>query len=86
MVNKADTVHLERVRPGIAPGGVWVRICTRDALLDEYAIPSIESAGQQAASDAARALPYLKLGETIRNYFYDGDSGECLCTLITERE
>lgn len=73
-------VHLERIAPGRAPGGVWIRVCTLERLLSEYAATDPETIAASAALDGSLAL---EQNETVWVYFYDGDTGECMRTLIT---
>jgi hypothetical protein len=84
----AHEIHLEKVRPGIAPGGIWVRICAPDELLVERALDSIAECGRYAEEDAQRTIDYFERRDIrgeVRAYFYDGDSGKCMCTLVTDR-
>jgi len=87
-VKMAHTIHLEKVTPFLAPGGIWLRICAPDELLVERALDSLASAAQYAEEDAQRAIDYFERRDIhgeVRAYFYDGDSGKCICTLVTER-
>jgi len=84
MVKKTDSVHLEQVAPGLAPGRVWVRICAGEELITEEPLDDLELVGQLAEKHATAALAYLKRGYSVRAYFYDGDSGECKATMVTE--
>lgn len=76
-------VHQEKIAPGRAPGGVWVRICSQCELIREYSLESIQAAGRYAHADAEAIGPYVARGETIRTYFYDGDSGACIGTIVS---
>lgn len=74
-------LHRKRIGPSAAPGGLWVRVCTLDRLLTEYAAVDPQTVGCSAAADAAIVNAQ---DEKVWTYFYDGDTGECLRTLITE--
>lgn len=74
-------VHLERIAPGRAPGGVWIRVCTIDRLVTEYAATDPATVGISAEHDGELAVGTG--ADRVWVYFYDGDSGECLRTLIT---
>jgi hypothetical protein len=72
-------VHLERIVPGRAPGGVWIRVCTIDRVLTEYALTDARQVTSAAALDGDLALA---AGDPVWVYFYDGDSGVCMRTII----
>jgi hypothetical protein len=58
-----------------------------DELIREYALPpsmSIQATADAAQADADASEPFLDRGETIRTYFYDGDTGACMRTIITD--
>ena len=86
------SVHLETVAAGLAPGGMWMRVCADHELIIERGLEliierglaSIELASRLGDRDAERVRPYLERGETVRSYFYDGDTGRCLATIVTE--
>ncbi|MEN3329066.1 MAG: hypothetical protein V7638_3873 [Acidobacteriota bacterium] len=77
-------IHLERIAPNKQPGGLWFRQCTLRRLLSEHgaSIPSFVSAIAEMQGDEARAA--LADGETVWLYIYDGDTGDCVKTLITK--
>jgi hypothetical protein len=75
-----DHVHLERIAPGQAPGRIYVRLCTLDALLSEHAL-SEGNTEKYAAADAILSNEQLDRGQKFWLYFYDGDSGECIGTI-----
>lgn len=77
-------VHVSTVPAGINPAGLWVRVCTWDLLLDEHAIGRagvVEHGDIQGAIMKARRQVE---GEKVWTYVYDGDTGECIATLIDE--
>ena len=80
---QSTEIHLPTVEPGKAPGGLWIRLCTRKKLLAERALEKVSEAHQLADSHGDIAIEALKNGEGIWLYFYDGDSGECLGTLLS---
>lgn len=84
--------HLERVAAGLAPGVLWVRLCSvaadpaHDRLIIEGALGG-QTRGVEAVAEAHGdlALAHVEAtGEEVRCYIYDGDSGECVGTIITE--
>jgi hypothetical protein len=75
-----DQIHQERVEPGKVPGGIWVRVCTRNRLLTEYGLTNPETADASGEADAELILANDE--RPVWTYFYDGDSGECLRTII----
>jgi len=80
------SIHLERIAPGRAPGGILVRICTIDRLLLERALTEPELAASAGSFDADATIAAIGGGaEEVRAYFYDGDSGECLLTVVAGR-
>jgi hypothetical protein len=84
------TIHLETIEAGLAPGGVYIRICSEHDLITEVALTGEASANLDEAiaavaeSNAHKTIPYLERGETVWTFFYDGDSGACMGTSITE--
>lgn len=76
----SDSIHLERIAPGRAPGGIVVRICTLEHLLVERAL--LAELPTAAAAEADAAIAAAAFGEEVRAYFYDGDSGECMLTVV----
>jgi hypothetical protein len=75
-------VHRERIKPNTAPGNVVVRVCTlHECLIDEvlHTDDEGESRGEAHARLASEAL---EQGKVVWTYFYDGDTGECMNTLI----
>jgi hypothetical protein len=81
----SSVVHRETVAPGLAPGGIWVRVCTRTELLSEYAMTERTIPHRSALLDAELTLQALKSGKEIWIYFYDGDDGTCMGTIIGHR-
>jgi hypothetical protein len=77
----AADIHLERVAPGLAPRGIFVRICAGDRLLAAHSLLAGDDALAAALRDAE--IVNASAAEEVRSYFYDGDTGECLCTIIT---
>jgi hypothetical protein len=78
-----QNVHQEQVPAHRAPDGIWVRVCTAKQLLTEYALTEHSDVGLAAAADAELVQSVLDREQTLWTYFYDGDSGRCLKTLIT---
>jgi hypothetical protein len=78
-------VFLPNVGPGLAPGGLWLRLCTEDRIVFERAILETDPAAAFAAADAELTSEQVRPGERAWLYFYDGDSGECMGTLIMRR-
>ena len=85
------SVYLERVAPGLNPGGLWVRICAGDELIAEHALgdprtpnsSEPEAWGEEDGLVAGEAAS--KWGES-RTFFYDGDTGVCIHTAIVMAE
>lgn len=75
-------LHLVTIAPGKAPGGVWVRICTDDRLLSEYAITNLQQLEAQIDCDAAIVVEAGHVRVWTR--FYDGDTGACMRTIIKD--
>jgi hypothetical protein len=82
------TVHFATVPPGLNPGGLWVRQCLADELIDEHPLGLVELANGAiediATTDGATAGRFAEHGETVWTYIYDGDSGQCIATLRTD--
>jgi hypothetical protein len=81
----ADTmpVHVPTVAPGLNPGGLWVRLCTAHELLDEHPLNDNDADGR-AVLDGELAGVTADAGQTVWCYVYDGDTGDCWATIITE--
>jgi hypothetical protein len=82
-------IHVERVAPGLAPGALWVRLCSiaadpaGDLLILEGPLRSPRGIEAVAEAHGTAALAHAEAtGEEVRLYVYDGDSGECLTTAI----
>lgn len=78
------TIHLESVGLNKAPKGLWIRLCTDDRLLTEYALEDAATAGKSGTEDGRLAGAAIAAGETVYLYFYDGRSGVCYKTIITK--
>jgi hypothetical protein len=78
--HRTDPIHASRIAANKAPGGLWVRVCTRSQLLTEYALTDPAVAGSAADVDGDLAIA---AGEMVWVYFYDGDSGVCVGTAIS---
>lgn len=72
-------IHLATVPAGLAPGRLWVRVCTADELLTEH---GLEWGDLEGELDGRLARDHADRGERVWCYVYDGDSGECVATLI----
>ena len=80
-------VYLPAVQPGLNPGGLWMRTCAGDELIDEHALSLDDALPELAEADAERAREAAAAhGGEARTYLYDGDSGACVVTLITTLE
>jgi hypothetical protein len=78
-------LHRPTIEPGKAPGGVYVRICSLDQLLTEYPlVPPVVAGAVESAADVDAGLILDHEGERIWTYFYDGDTGACMRTIITD--
>jgi hypothetical protein len=78
------TVHLLRVPARLNPGGLWVRQCSEYRLIAEHPLGFGELTSEQSGEiDRARADELAEIGLVAFTYIYDGDSGECLATLVT---
>ena len=81
-----NEIHLERIPPDSMPNGVVIRICSSDELIVEEKLNAghvvTNLTERIAAQHFDQVQPYLKRGETVRTYFYDGDTGECMGTII----
>ncbi len=82
-------VHLRAVAPGLNPGGLWVRLCTDPTdgapgeLLTEHALTGESMAlADPSAFDTDQSDAALARGRTVRNFIYDGDTGECIVTVM----
>lgn len=76
-------VHLPTVAPGLNPDGLWVRLCSADELLLEHPL-SNSDAEARGFIDGELAGITADLGQTVWCHIYDGDSGDCWATIITE--
>jgi len=75
-------IHRPTVTPCLAPGGIWMRLCTRTKLLKEGSLTMPTDCALQAEADAMKTRAALEQGETVWLYFYDGDTGACIGTCI----
>ena len=65
------TVHLATVPAGLAPGRLWVRLCTFGELLTEH---GLEWGDLDGELDGRLAGDHADQGERVFCYIYDGDS------------
>jgi hypothetical protein len=77
----------ERIDPGQAPGGLVFRLTADGRVWREYGItPDTDThTPEQAEADALQAIELADRYGESRLYIYDGDTGECVSTAITER-
>lgn len=80
---KLETIHLPTVIPNLAPGALWVRLCTRHRLITEHALDAMPD--KVGEIDAGLANREATRGGIVWLYIYDGDTGECVCTLVTAK-
>ena len=79
------TVHLERLPRGINPGGLYVRSCTStDEVLVDHPMHDPAASGAEGDSDGTAVRSWLDGHPEGRvyTYIYDGDTGECVKTII----
>lgn len=76
----------ERIPAGQAPGGLWFRITAGGRIWREYGIPEADdllTLNTKAVADAELSVALAgRFGES-RLFVYDGDSGECVQTVVT---
>lgn len=76
-------VHRESVPAELNPGGLWIRLCTDSGeLLAEHPLATDSPPERLALRDADKALDRVGRGEVVRNFIYDGDSGQCVGTFV----
>ncbi len=80
-----DAIHLEKIEPNKNPGGVWARLCASDRVIHEAALNDVSGGAAAGAGFADLARQGAGHDETVWLYMYDGDTGECLNTIIVER-
>jgi hypothetical protein len=83
-IDRLREIHRLRVSPYLAPGGIWLRLCSQEKLLSERALVEPTQCDLDATVDAMRTRRELAQGETVWLYFYDGDSGDCIGTCISK--
>lgn len=76
------SVYLERVPAGTSPGALWVRICAGDELVDQHPLDDAALTEALALNDVDVAMAAADRHGEARVYIYDGDSGECVKTII----
>jgi hypothetical protein len=76
-----DLVHRPMVARGLAPGGIWIRVCALDRLLFEHAVYESDPI-EVTELDVMMIDDQTNQFEEVRMYFYDGDSGLCIGTAI----
>lgn len=81
-----EEVHMPRVREGINPGGVWLRICLPDRLLLERPLNLEDDLDSLSTDDGELAKAMLMENVEVRAYFYDGDTGICMKTVICNQQ
>jgi hypothetical protein len=72
----------ERVAPGLNPGALWIRQATLERVLAEHPLGpgNVNRTGER---DLDRAAAWATaFGMRVWTWIYDGDTGECLATLI----
>jgi hypothetical protein len=78
------TAHTwDHIAPRRAPGGLWARVTAGRRILDEHALEDPGSVEAQAVLDATLSSTAIDAGaDEVRVFFYDGDTGECVGTLV----
>jgi hypothetical protein len=73
--------------PGRVPGGWWFRVTAGGRVWDEHGLGSADDGAEvdRAVADAGRALELAERYGEARVYVYDGDTGECVHTIVVER-
>lgn len=80
-------VHVSRIAAGSAPGGFYSRVATVSGhLLDAHPVTT-ENAGRSGLDDDALADAWLEEhpDDEVHVYIYDGDSGDCVSTIVVKR-
>jgi hypothetical protein len=72
----------ERIPPGTAPGGLVFRLTAAGRRFAEHPITDPDTIAEIAAGDGALARYLVDVYGEARNYVYDGDTGECVLTVI----
>ncbi|HEV7536250.1 MAG TPA: hypothetical protein VGP90_11480 [Acidimicrobiia bacterium] len=75
-------VHLATVPAGLNPGGLWLRLCSSDEVLVERSLSAGDSLERLAEEHGTLAGVVADEGGIAWAYFYDGDGGECVATMI----
>jgi hypothetical protein len=74
------------VRPGLNPGALWVRVTAGGRILTEHGLDAF-NVDAAPEFDAGYSGAALEAGAPeSRVFVYDGDTGECLATLIVGGE
>lgn len=79
-----ERIYRRQIEPASCPGGVVIRICAADKCLVERKLAPDQDVLADFDEDSALAIAALKNNEDVFLYFYDGDSGECMGTVITQ--
>lgn len=77
--------HASRVAAGICPGALYVRVAAASGpLLDAHDLPLLSTAAGLSTNDQLTAARWLgqHRDDAVHVYVFDGDSGECLATII----
>lgn len=77
-------IHKQTISANTAPSCVVVRVCTLNECLIDEVLSTKQGAEDRGYAHAERANEALARGEVVWCYFYDGDSGECMNTIITK--
>lgn len=81
-------IHLRRIEPGTAPGNLYVRVCTLSgSLLTQYALDDVAQAENTGTSDLTMTDTWLDVhpDDVVYLYIYDGDTGDCVKTIVVDR-
>jgi hypothetical protein len=77
-----------RIDPGRAPGGLVFRLTAGGRVWSEHGTTpgSATDTPEQAEADALQALELAERFGESRLFVYDGDTGECVTTMVTQPE
>jgi len=76
----------ERIPPGMAPGGLVFRLTAAGRIFAEHPVAELEGIDKLAEADGDLANYLVELYGQAVNYVYDGDTGECVQTVIVGGE
>jgi hypothetical protein len=77
----------ERIDPGRAPGGLVFRLTAGGRVWREYGITAEDHEAEVEREAEADGLYAVELAERFgesRLFVYDGDTGECVTTAVTQ--